>query len=234
MLDALSRMRTGGPYALASFGKRYHSMVAEATHSQSAAPVISEAARDLPEGASVLEVGAGTGLSAVTLARQRPDLEVTATDLNEAMLAAGQAAQDAPPNVTWMVADACALPFADASFDLAVSFNAFKHFPDKRLGVAELVRVVRPGGAVIVCEVAPWVPWRTTWTVVRRLKMLALLKPFFAFMLRRETRALLGRRENLDGWFADHVGAGPATISAMTHPELGDVPFWRADLRREQ
>jgi len=85
-----------------------------------------------------------------------------------------------------------------------------------------------------VCEVAPWVPWSTTWTVVRHLKMLPPLKPFFAFMLRRETRALLGARENLDGWFAGHMGASEATIGPMTHPELGDVPFWRADLRRTE
>jgi len=145
MLGALSRMRTGGPYALKAFGARYHSMVAQATHSQSAAPVIAEAARDLPEGARVVEIGAGTGLTSVTLARQRPDLHVTATDLNEAMLLAGQQAQDVPPNVDWTVADACALPFEDGLFDLAVSFNAFKHFPDKHRGVAEMLRVVKPG-----------------------------------------------------------------------------------------
>src|SRR6476619_1338871 len=64
--------------------------------------------------ARVLEVAAGTGALTRELARVIPGAEITATDLNEAMVAFGRARA---PDATWQQADAMQLPFDDATFD---------------------------------------------------------------------------------------------------------------------
>ncbi|HYO07957.1 MAG TPA: class I SAM-dependent methyltransferase [Tepidisphaeraceae bacterium] len=54
------------------------------------------------------------------------------------------------PEVLWLQADGTALPLADASFDRLFCNGALEHFPDVRRGVAEIARVLRPGGRAVV------------------------------------------------------------------------------------
>jgi SAM-dependent methyltransferase len=70
---------------------------------------------------------------------------IVATDLNPAMIEFAKAQPIAGP-VEWRQADACALPFADASFDVVVCQFGAMFFPDKGKGYAEAARVLRPGG----------------------------------------------------------------------------------------
>jgi ubiquinone/menaquinone biosynthesis C-methylase UbiE len=96
---------------------------------------------DLARGAEVLEVGCGTGL---ILARLAPiAVRVAGVDLSEGMLSRARARGFAVEQ-----ADATRLPYPDASFDLAVCFKVLPHVPAAREAVAEMARVVRPGGAV--------------------------------------------------------------------------------------
>jgi ubiquinone/menaquinone biosynthesis C-methylase UbiE len=93
----------------------------------------------------VLETAAGTGIVTEALQRALPDAEIVATDLNPAMLEV--AAQRVPPGkVTFRPADAQALPFDDASFDLVICQFGVMFFPDKVKGGAEARRVLREGG----------------------------------------------------------------------------------------
>jgi ubiquinone/menaquinone biosynthesis C-methylase UbiE len=93
-----------------------------------------------------LDVATGAGHTALAFA---PHVgRVVAADLTEEMLAktAELAAGRGLNNVETKVADAEALPFADASFDLVTCRLAFHHFPNPRRVVGEFARVLKPGG----------------------------------------------------------------------------------------
>ncbi|MDP9106210.1 MAG: methyltransferase domain-containing protein [Candidatus Eremiobacteraeota bacterium] len=97
----------------------------------------------------VLEVAAGTGIVTRALHAAFPGADIVATDLNEGMIALG-ARRLAAPNVTWRQADAGALPFADAEFDLVVCQFGAMFFPDRARAFAEVFRVLVPGGRLLL------------------------------------------------------------------------------------
>jgi demethylmenaquinone methyltransferase / 2-methoxy-6-polyprenyl-1,4-benzoquinol methylase len=109
-------------------------------------------------GSRVLDVATGTGDLAIELARRvSPGGEVVGSDFAEGMLdrarrkAAAAGGGDVRPRFEW--ADAMGLPYPDGSFDAAtVGFGA-RNFDDLGRGLAEMVRVVRPGGRVVVLEI---------------------------------------------------------------------------------
>ena len=95
-----------------------------------------------------LDVGAGTGAFAFAIApRVR---EVVALEVDEGM--AAQAKADAPANVEIVVGDGEHLTFEDFSFDLAATLRTLHHTKRPELLVAELVRVTKPGGTILVVD----------------------------------------------------------------------------------
>lgn len=95
-----------------------------------------------------LDVGAGTGALAAALApRVR---EVIALEVDAAM--AERAKVDAPPNVEVVVGDGEHMPFDDFSFDLAATLRTLHHTRRPELLIAELARVVRRGGLLLVVD----------------------------------------------------------------------------------
>jgi SAM-dependent methyltransferase len=99
-----------------------------------------------------LDVGAGTGALAFALApRVR---EVVAVEADPSL--AERARQSAPPNVEVVVADGEHLPFESFSFELSATLRTLHHTHRPELMVAELVRVTKPGGQILVVDqVAP-------------------------------------------------------------------------------
>ena len=93
----------------------------------------------------VLEVAAGTGIVTRALHQTLPGATIVATDLNAGMIAHA-AQQLAAPNVTWAEANAMALPFDAASFDLIVCQFGAMFFPDRVIAFREAHRVLVPGG----------------------------------------------------------------------------------------
>ena len=110
-------------------------------------------------GGSVLDVATGTGDLALELARRvAPDGEVIGSDFSERMLERARAkassahAPGVMPRFQW--GDALALEYPDDRFDAAtVGFGA-RNFSDLDRGLREMTRVVRPGGRVVVLELA--------------------------------------------------------------------------------
>jgi SAM-dependent methyltransferase len=99
------------------------------------------------EGA-ILETAAGTGRLTRALAEAAPAATITATDLNEPMLAHAAGIVGAR-NVAWRQADAQSLPFEAASFDAVVCQFGVMFLPNKVAGFAEARRVLKPGGRYV-------------------------------------------------------------------------------------
>jgi SAM-dependent methyltransferase len=95
---------------------------------------------------AVLEVAAGTGIVTAELVRLLPTAQITATDLNPAMVARGAQRVSGP---TWLSADAQCLQFEDGSFDMIVCQFGVMFFPDKAKAFAEAARVLRPDGVFV-------------------------------------------------------------------------------------
>ncbi len=110
-------------------------------------------------GSRVLDVATGTGDLALELARRvAPGGAVFGSDFSEGMLArarekaraADVATLDAELRFEW--GDGLELPYDDNDFDAALNGFGLRNFPDLARGLAEMVRVVRPGGRVVVLE----------------------------------------------------------------------------------
>jgi ubiquinone/menaquinone biosynthesis C-methylase UbiE len=98
----------------------------------------------------VLEVAVGTGLN---LPLYDPDLPVTGIDLSSAMLAiARRRAAEAGRAVDLREGDAHDLPFGDASFDTVVCTFSLCNIPSPRQALAEMRRVLRPGGRLVLVD----------------------------------------------------------------------------------
>jgi SAM-dependent methyltransferase len=111
-------------------------------------------AADVHAGQSVLDVAAGAGNAAVAAARRFAD--VTASDYVPALLERGRerAAAERLP-VAFVEADAEALPFADASYDVVLSTFGVMFAPNQEQAARELLRVTKPGGTI---GLANWTP----------------------------------------------------------------------------
>lgn len=120
-----------------------------------------------PRDGAVLDVGTGPGVLLVELARRRPDLRLTGVDLSPDMVAAAE--RNARPfgdRITVRVADVADLPFPDGSFDLVVSSLSLHHWDQPEAAVAQLARVLRPGGQLCIYDF-PFAPFDTMSTTAR-------------------------------------------------------------------
>ena len=98
----------------------------------------------------VLETAAGSGAVTRALApKLRPDARYVVTDLNQPMLDYAATRQGFDGRIEWRQADALALPFADASFDVVCCQFGAMFFPNRTAGYAEARRVLRPGGRFV-------------------------------------------------------------------------------------
>ena len=94
-----------------------------------------------------LDVGTGTGAGALLLAREFPQASVRGVDISEEMIRAarGKVGLDPSGRVAFRVVDAAGLPYDDDSFDLVTHLNMPPF-------IAEVARVLRPGGQVVVAS----------------------------------------------------------------------------------
>jgi ubiquinone/menaquinone biosynthesis C-methylase UbiE len=99
---------------------------------------------------TVLETAAGSGVVTRALApKLPPGASYTATDLNQPMLDYAASRQAPDSRIKWRQADALALPFDDAAFDLVCCQFGVMFFPDRISGYREARRVLKPGGSFL-------------------------------------------------------------------------------------
>lgn len=113
---------------------------------------VMEALRLLP-GERFLEVGAGTGN--LTLAAAAVTGSAVGVDPAPKMVEVARSKEPPPGDVTFLVGAAESLPLPDAAFDVAASSISMHHWVDLEAGLRELHRVTRPGGRVVVADLAP-------------------------------------------------------------------------------
>lgn len=114
----------------------------------------------LPADRRILEVGSGPGHLALKLARTVPGTRVTGIDIAPDMVERARARasrEGAGSRVEFRAGDAALLPFADASFDVVLSTFSLHHWSDQAAGLAEIHRVLAPGGVAWLYDVAGWI-----------------------------------------------------------------------------
>jgi SAM-dependent methyltransferase len=118
--------------------------------------VAADVAAIAPTGGQVLDVGCGPGHLANRLAREH-GLEVTGLDLDPAMIERARAnaerADIAERRPAFVLGGVAAMPFPDASFDLVVSTLSMHHWADAAAGLAEIGRVLGPGGRALIWDI---------------------------------------------------------------------------------
>jgi SAM-dependent methyltransferase len=118
-------------------------------HSRSLAPLLIAFARTHAKG-KALDVGCGTGNLAVELAKNADLTSIEAFDFSPPYIAYAKA-MGADRRINFQTADACAIPFADGTFDLTLSMLVLAFIPEPQRAVREMVRVTKPGGIVAAC-----------------------------------------------------------------------------------
>lgn len=108
-------------------------------------------------GEQVLDLAAGTGTSSEPFAAA--GAQVVPCDFSLGMLGAGRRAR---PRLPFVAGDATRLPFADAAFDAVTISFGLRNVVDPDVALAEMLRVTRPGGRLVVCEFSRpvWRPFR--------------------------------------------------------------------------
>ncbi len=98
-------------------------------------------------GERILDIAAGTGTSSAALARN--GAEVIGVDISEGMI---ELARKRHKNLTFEVANAERLPFGDDEFDVVTISFGLRNIEDPHTALAEMYRVMKPGGRLLVCE----------------------------------------------------------------------------------
>ena len=132
------------PDYAASFGK-YRSQTTETT-----AALLRSVLRYVPSssGARVIDIGCGTGRYALLLASVS-GAQIFATDLSRAMVEQGRDKDDGK-DVSWFLSDACGIPFAGESVDVALLFLVLHVVKDSKKALQEAYRILRSGGHCLI------------------------------------------------------------------------------------
>lgn len=108
---------------------------------------------DLEVGDVVLDAGSGIGEVALLLAgRVGPSGRVVGVDLSAELVERARSRAEGAGSVEYQVGDITALPFEDGSFDAVYSERVFLHLADPQAAMAELLRVLRPGGRLLIVD----------------------------------------------------------------------------------
>jgi len=169
-----------------------------------------------PVRGAVLDVGCGPGVLLATLAGENPDLRLAGIDLVPEMI---RAAKDRlGPRADIRLGDANQLPWEDGRFDVVTCIDSFQHYLQPRAALAEIHRVLKSGGLLVIA--GPWAPpvarqWLNLLRVVRSKSEAVIYgKREMLWMLRMEEFAQVA-------WFKE--GSFGFVATAMTPNVLPDM-----------
>lgn len=169
----------------------------------------------LPPGTTVADVGCGIGGSSRILAAEY-GFAVTGITISPQQVNRARELTPAGVGAEFVVGDALAMPFADASFDVVWSIEAGPHMPDKALFARELLRILKPGGILVVAD------WNQRDT--RRQPLNFWERPVMSQLLEQWSHPAFASIEEFSellaatGWVA-----GEVTTADWTQPTL---PSW--------
>lgn len=108
-------------------------------------------------GSAILDLGTGAGYVAFEIGRRYPRCRVVGVDVADVAISANveRKKRERISNLDFRVYSGTTLPFEDASFDGVISRYAFHHFPEPEVSVAEMSRVLRRTGCVVVSDPVP-------------------------------------------------------------------------------
>lgn len=157
---------------------------------------VREALRITP-GMKVLDIAAGTGTSSVSYAEAGAD--VVALDFSIGMVTVGKERQ---PQMDFIAGDATALPFDDNTFDAVTISYGLRNVNDPDLAMREMLRVVRPGGTLVICEFSTpsWKPFRSLYNYY-----LGTVMPKISSIVSSDTEAYDYLMESILDW-PDQLG----------------------------
>ncbi|GAA1001068.1 class I SAM-dependent methyltransferase [Subtercola frigoramans] len=133
-------------------------------------------------GERILDLAAGTGTSSASLARPVKNgvggAHVVAADFSPGMIEVGKRQQAGNPNIEFLVADGMQLPFGDNEFDAVTISFGLRNIVDPRVALAELYRVTKPGGRIVICEFStpPFTPIRVGYSTYLQRVMPAVAR----------------------------------------------------------
>ena len=107
---------------------------------------------DISPQATVLDVACGTGEFERLVLAENPAQQMFGVDISEKMLLVAREKINAYPNVSFQTSSASFLPFTNNSFDIVVSASAFHYFEDPLAALAEMKRVLKPDGTLVILD----------------------------------------------------------------------------------
>jgi len=164
----------------------------------------------LEPGQRVLDLAAGTGVSTAEL--QRSGASAVACDFSLGMLRAGQANRRRH-GVRFVAGDGTRLPFADGVFDAVTISFGLRNIVDVPRALAEMARVTRHGGRLVVCEFSRpvWRPFRVLY-----LNYLLRLLPWIATRVSSNPEAYVYLAESIRAWPAQEALARTIAAAGWT------------------
>jgi 2-polyprenyl-3-methyl-5-hydroxy-6-metoxy-1,4-benzoquinol methylase len=181
------------------------------------------AVRAIARGARVLDAACGEGYGSALIAQTA--LHVTGIDADAATIAHARARYDAP-NVTYIAASVTALPLADESIDLVVSFETIEHLAAQREMLAEFRRVLKPSGVLAISS-----PNRPVYNAAGAVENEYHVKE----LDRSELKSLLDERFPAQAWYAQRILAHSVLWSqeVAQGPVAYETTIADVDVRRE-
>lgn len=159
---------------------------------------------DPKPGERILDLAAGTGTSSVPFANA--GATVVPCDFSQGMLRVGK---NALPGLPFTAGDGMRLPFADESFDAVTISFGLRNIVDPIAGLAEMLRVAKPGGRLVVCEFS-----QPTWAPLRKVYVEYLMRalPQVARRVSSNPDSYVYLAESIQAWpdqrgLAERIGA---------------------------